>query len=96
MDNNNVPYIVYEGAQAKNERTVKRLVIALVIAIALIFASNMAWLYVWSSYEYTGTETTTTYTQDGEGTNIIGDSNEVTDESANGESSQGSETDIEE
>ncbi len=75
MDNNNVPYIVYEGAQAKNERTVKRLVIALVIAIALIFASNMAWLYVWSSYEYVGESTT--YTQDGLGTNIIGSMNEV-------------------
>lgn len=96
MDNNNVPYIVYEGAQAKNERTVKRLVIALVIAIALIFASNMAWLYVWSSYEYTGTETTTTYTQDGEGTNIIGDSNEVTDESADGENSQDAKENLEE
>lgn len=96
MDNNNVPYIVYEGAQAKNERTVKRLVIALVIAIALIFASNMAWLYVWSSYEYTGTETTTTYTQDGEGTNIIGDSNEVTNESANGENSQDTKENLEE
>ena len=35
-----VPYIVHESAQARNERTVKRLVIALIIAIALIFASN--------------------------------------------------------
>lgn len=96
MDNNNVPYIVYEGAQAKNERTVKRLVIALVIAIALIFASNIAWLHFMSQYEYSGTETTTTYTQDGEGTNIIGDSNEVTDESADGESSQNTETNFEE
>lgn len=94
--NNSVPYIVYESAQAKSERTVKRLVIALIVAVALIFASNMAWLYVWSSYDYSGTETTTTYTQDGEGTNIIGDSNEVTDESANGESSQDTETNFEE
>lgn len=91
-----VPYIVYESAQAKNERVVKRLVIALIVAIGLIFASNMAWLYVWSSYEYTGTETTTTYTQDGEGTNIIGDSNEVTDESANGENSQDAKENLEE
>lgn len=91
-----VPYIVYESAQAKNERVVKRLVVALIIAIGLIFASNMAWLYVWSSYEYTGTETTTTYTQDGEGTNIIGDSNEVTDESANGENSQDTKENLEE
>lgn len=86
--NNSVPYIVYEGAQAKNERTVKRLVIALIIAVALIFASNMAWLHFMSQYDYSGTETKTLemYSQDGEGTNIIGDSNEVTDESAIGES----------
>lgn len=94
--NNSVPYIVYESAQAKNERVVKRLVIALVIAIGLMFASNMAWLYMWTSYDYEGTETTTTYTQDGEGTNIIGDSNEVTNESADGESSQNTETNLKE
>ena len=76
MDKNSVPYIVYESAQAKNERIVKRLVIALIIAVGLIFASNMAWLYVWSGYEYVGTETTM-YSQDGEGTNIIGDGNGV-------------------
>lgn len=76
-----VPYIVYESAQAKNERVVKRLVVALIVAIGLIFASNMAWLYAWTSYDYEGTETKTLemYTQDGHGTNIIGDSNEVDD-----------------
>lgn len=96
MEDRNIPYFVFEGIQAKNERIVKRLIITLVIAVALIFASNMTWLYVWSSYEYTGTETTTTYTQDGEGTNIIGDSNEVTDESANGENNQDAKENLEE
>lgn len=47
-----VPYIVHESAMARNERTIKRLVIALIIAIALIFASNAAWLYVWQLYDY--------------------------------------------
>lgn len=42
-----VPYIVYEGEQARNERTVKRLITALIVAIAVIFASNLAWLYAW-------------------------------------------------
>lgn len=79
--NKDIPYIVYEGAQAKNERTVKRLIVALVISILLIFVSNLAWLYAWTQYDYTSGETTTTtsYTQDGEGTNIIGDGNEVGD-----------------
>lgn len=47
-----VPYIVYEGTMARFERTIKRLIIVIGIAIALIFASNMAWLYAWNLYDY--------------------------------------------
>lgn len=72
-----VPYIVHESAMARNERTIKRLVIALIIAVALIFASNAAWIYVWQLYDYASEETVYTYTQDGEGWNIIGDRNEA-------------------
>ena len=70
-----VPYIVHESAMARNERTVKRLVIALIVAISLIFASNAAWLYAWCQYDYTSDETITEYKQDGDGLNIIGDRN---------------------
>lgn len=49
-----VPYIVYEQAEVRHERTVKRLVWALVISIVLIFASNMAWLWYESQFEYVG------------------------------------------
>ena len=42
MDEQKVPYIVFEGEQARHERTVRRLVIALLISIALIFVSNVA------------------------------------------------------
>ena len=69
-----VPYVVHESAMARNERSVKRLVIALIVAIALIFASNAAWLYAWCQYDYTS-DMTTEYSQDGEGINIIGDRN---------------------
>ena len=54
-----VPYIVYESAQARNERNVKRLVIALIVAVALIFASNAAWLWVWNQYEFASYEVST-------------------------------------
>lgn len=47
-----VPYIVYEGTMARFERTIKRLIIVIGIAITLIFASNMAWLYAWNLYDY--------------------------------------------
>ena len=69
-----VPYIVHESAMARNERHIRRLVIALIIAFIMIVASNLAWLYVWNSYEYVG-DSETTYSQDGEGVNIMGDRN---------------------
>lgn len=79
----NVPYIVFESAMARSERHSRRLIVALVIAIVLIVASNMAWLWAWMQYDYTSEETSTTttydYSQDGEGTNIIGSNNEVND-----------------
>lgn len=68
-----VPYIVYEGTQARNERTIKRLIIALIVSICLIFVSNMAWLWYLSGYDFETYE----YTQDGGGTNILGDGNGV-------------------
>lgn len=70
-----VPYIVHESTVARQERHIKRLWIALIVAIAMIFASNAIWLYAWMQYDYSSEETV--YQQDGEGTNIIGDSNEV-------------------
>lgn len=74
-----VPYIVHEGAMARAERHIKRLVIALVISIIVLLLSNLAWLWMWSSYEYVGEETT--YTQDGGGVNIIGDENKYESDS---------------
>lgn len=72
-----IPKYYYEGIVAKDERTIKRLVWALVIAILVAFASNMAWLYAWAQYDYSGDETVYTYQQDGRGLNIIGDGNEA-------------------
>lgn len=47
-----IPYIVYESSEAKAERTVRRLVIALVLAVAMLFASNALWLHAWMQYDY--------------------------------------------
>lgn len=64
-EKNSVPYIVYEGEQARHERTVKRLVITLIITIMLLFATNVLWLNAWMQYDYVGEETTeTTETKD--------------------------------
>ena len=65
MEHKDVPYIVYEGMSARNERTIKRLIVALIIAVILIFASNMAWLLYESQFQ------TMTYSQDGDGLNNL-------------------------
>ena len=71
-----VPYIVYEGERARNERTTKRLIHALIVALAILFATNAVWLYAWMSYDYSGAETVTV---DGEGiANYIGNSGVIT------------------
>lgn len=45
-----VPYIAYEGTIARFERSIKRLIVSLVIAVALIFASNVAWLIFFDQF----------------------------------------------
>ena len=81
-----VPYIVHESSMARMERQVKRGWIALIVAVCLLFASNAAWLYAWMQYDYTSEEIV--YQQDGEGTNIIGDSNEVDNYGAESDNSE--------
>ena len=75
MMENDVPYIAYEASIAREERHIKRLVIALIIAIVLMFTTNAMWLVAWLQYDYSGEETTTNSaiaSQDGEGINIVG------------------------
>lgn len=47
-----IPYIAFESAQARNERVVKRLILALIITISMLFVSNMVWIHEWMSYDY--------------------------------------------
>lgn len=62
---NVVPYIVHEGMLVRMERQIKRLWIALIIAIIALAATNLAWIYYESQFE------TVSYSQDGEGLNNI-------------------------
>ena len=48
----NVPYIVHESAEARHERTEKRMIVALIMAIVLLFVSNAVWLWAWMQYDY--------------------------------------------
>ena len=82
----NVPYIVHEAAMARNEWNVKRMIVALVAAIALLFASNALWLWAWRQYDYESYEVTA----DGDSNaNYIGQDGTI----YNGGINQGEETD---
>lgn len=78
-----VSYIVFEGEMARQERTVKRLWIVILVLIILLTGTNGAWLYYESQFK---TIETTTVNQDvesdsgnaivnGTGEMIINDSN---------------------
>lgn len=45
-----------EAICTRLDRINKRLVIALVLAVLLIFASNALWLYAWTQYDYSSEE----------------------------------------
>lgn len=86
MDNEQmtVPYIVFEGSMARSERHIKRLVIALIIAVVMIAVTNIAWLWVWNSYEYVGD--TSEISVEGEGNaNYIGNDGDITNGESNGQ-----------
>jgi len=70
-----LPILVYENSEIRHERKEKRLLYVIVSLILAITLTNALWLWGWFSYDYISTETT--YEQDGSGTNIIGDENEV-------------------
>jgi len=64
----NVPYIVHEAEMARQERHIKRLWIALIVAIAACVAITGGFLWYLNQYDFTS------YEQDGQSVNIIGNS----------------------
>lgn len=61
-----VPFVVYETAQARNERREKRLFAIILVLIVLLVGSNVAWLWYESQFE-TVTTTTQEVIQENEG-----------------------------
>lgn len=64
MDNKDVPYIVYEGSMARQERTIKRLWILAIILIVALVGTNAGWIYYESQWQYVDTTTAQEVTQD--------------------------------
>lgn len=82
----NVPYIVHESSVARMERQIKRMWIAVIVEVVLLFAISAIYTWAWMQYDYSSEEIV--YQQDGEGTNIIGDSNEVDNYGAESDNSE--------
>ena len=68
-----VPYATFESSMMRAERIIKRLVIALIVIIALTFASNVGWLIYANNNG--NTSSSDTVTQSGGPASIIGDGN---------------------
>lgn len=85
MEDKNIKYL-FEAEQAKSERTIKRLILSLLIAIILIFACNALWLYAWMQYDYASEDSTETVTVDGKDgiANYIGGVGSITNGESNG------------
>lgn len=80
MNNKDVPYIVFESEVARLERTIKRLVLIVALTIALLFASNLAWLEFFNQFDVASTTTT----QEAEGNaNYIGASGNINNGKSN-------------
>lgn len=67
----NIPYIAFEAEMARHERTIKRLLVALIAVIILLFVSNVAWLWFFNQFDF-HTETVMFDTEDGGDNSYIG------------------------
>lgn len=67
MEERVVSYAAFEAMAASNERHIKRLLIALLLAVIMLFVSNLAWLHFWSQFDISGEYVEDGYYQEGDG-----------------------------
>ena len=70
-----IPFMAHENEVVRLERIIKRQWIALIVAICMLLGSFG--LFVWYESQYETIDYSYDYSQDGQGTNIIGNDNEV-------------------
>ena len=76
-DRNQVSYIIHESDMARQERTIKRLWILLILMLFALVGSNAAWIIYESRYEEVVTSETYEANTDGGGTAIANGSGDV-------------------
>lgn len=81
-----VPYIVHEADMARQERTIKRLWILLILLVVLLVGSNIAWIAYESQFEVVESTEVTQDIDTGEGDAIISGTGDIHygEDSANG------------
>lgn len=57
-DAQTIPYIVFESVLTRYERTIRNLIIVVIVTIVLLFSSNAIWVYQWTQYDYSSEEST--------------------------------------
>jgi hypothetical protein len=71
-----VPYIAHESAMARQERTIKRLWVLLILVVVLLVATNGAWIWYESQWEVVET-TEITQENDGGYNNHVGNDGDI-------------------
>ena len=66
MDNTSIPYIAFESATARQERTIKRLWIICIILIVALLGTNAAWIYYENQFQDISVTQEVEATADGE------------------------------
>lgn len=84
-----IPYFAFEGEMARSERHIKRLWVAIIVLAFVTVVTNVMWIWYISQYDFSSYD----FDQDGDGVNIVGDSNGV---DYNGTESEHQETNIKE
>lgn len=74
-----IPYIAYESEMARHERTIKRLLTALVLSIVLLCVSNLAWLWFFNQFDITGDTVRLESTEEGNASYMGAGANGVID-----------------
>ena len=41
-----IPYIAHEGEVARSERVIRRLIVAIIVLVVILFLTNALWVYV--------------------------------------------------
>ena len=72
-----IPYVAFEGAISAQERSCKRLLISLIVAIICLLLSNLAWLYAWNQYDYVDNESNIELQTERGITNFIGNDGDI-------------------